>query len=103
MTARTILLVDDDADLRETLVEQLGLYEEFSVLEEPNAGKGIAALQVPCTHAAFECCNPRFKKWPNTDPPSSGDAHANCPASAELSTNKLLTGRSPSTVGTGGI
>jgi DNA-binding response OmpR family regulator len=45
MTARTILLVDDDADLRETLVEQLGLYEEFSVLEEPNAGKGIAAAR----------------------------------------------------------
>ncbi len=40
MTARTILLVDDDADLRETLVEQLGLYEEFNVLEEPNAGQG---------------------------------------------------------------
>lgn len=30
MTARTILLVDDDPDLRETLVEQLALYEEFS-------------------------------------------------------------------------
>jgi DNA-binding response OmpR family regulator len=41
MTARTILLVDDDQDLRETLVEQLGLYEEFAVVEEPNAGKGI--------------------------------------------------------------
>jgi len=41
MTARTILLVDDDQDLRETLVEQLGLYEEFSVVEEPSAAKGI--------------------------------------------------------------
>jgi DNA-binding response OmpR family regulator len=41
MTARTILLVDDDQDLRETLVEQLGLYEEFAVVEEPSAGKGI--------------------------------------------------------------
>lgn len=41
MTARTILLVDDDQDLRQTLVEQLGLYEEFSVAEEPNASKGI--------------------------------------------------------------
>ena len=27
MTSRTILLVDDDNDLRETLVEQLSLYE----------------------------------------------------------------------------
>ena len=41
MTARTILLVDDDQDLRETLVEQLGLYEEFAVLDEPTATKGI--------------------------------------------------------------
>ena len=42
MTARTILLVDDDNDLRETLVEQLALYEEFNVIEEPNATKGVA-------------------------------------------------------------
>ncbi|MAZ85357.1 MAG: DNA-binding response regulator [Hoeflea sp.] len=41
MTARTILIVDDDDDLRETLVEQLSLYEEFSILEESSASKGI--------------------------------------------------------------
>jgi DNA-binding response OmpR family regulator len=41
MTARTILIVDDDADLRETLVEQLSLYEEFSLLDEDNAAKGV--------------------------------------------------------------
>eukprot|EP01035_Chromulina_nebulosa_P046276 gene46276-62688_t len=41
MTARTILLVDDDQDLRETLVEQLALYEEFVVLQEASAAKGI--------------------------------------------------------------
>ena len=41
MTSRTILLVDDDNDLRETLVEQLSLYEEFATLEETTAGKGI--------------------------------------------------------------
>src|ERR1700754_2141976 len=41
MTARTILLVDDDNDLREMLVEQLSLYEEFSVLQEVTAGKGV--------------------------------------------------------------
>jgi DNA-binding response OmpR family regulator len=41
MTSRTILIVDDDADLRETLVEQLSLYEEFEVLEEATAGKGV--------------------------------------------------------------
>ncbi|WP_193174391.1 response regulator transcription factor [Oricola nitratireducens] len=41
MNPRTILLVDDDEDLREMLVEQLSLYEEFVVLEEGSATKGI--------------------------------------------------------------
>ncbi|MGF0539824.1 response regulator transcription factor [Agrobacterium sp. ES01] len=45
MTARTILLVDDDDDLRETLVEQLSLYEEFSLAQEDNATKGIHAAR----------------------------------------------------------
>ncbi|MBB6485366.1 response regulator transcription factor [Rhizobium lusitanum] len=48
MTARTILLVDDDNDLREMLVEQLSLYEEFNVLQEVTAGKGVqTARTVP--------------------------------------------------------
>ena len=48
MTARTILLVDDDNDLREMLVEQLSLYEEFNVLQEATAGKGVqTARTVP--------------------------------------------------------
>ncbi|PSH67022.1 MULTISPECIES: response regulator transcription factor [Phyllobacterium] len=41
MTARTILIVDDDADLRAILVEQLSLYEEFQIIEEDNATKGV--------------------------------------------------------------
>lgn len=45
MTARTILLVDDDADLRETLIEQLRLYDEFNVIEGENASKGIATVR----------------------------------------------------------
>jgi DNA-binding response OmpR family regulator len=45
MTARTILLVDDDNDLRETLVEQLKLYEEFAILQEASATKGIATAR----------------------------------------------------------
>src|SRR6195952_1639121 len=45
MTARTILLVDDDNDLREMLVEQLSLYEEFSVVQEANASKGVQAAR----------------------------------------------------------
>jgi CheY-like chemotaxis protein len=43
MTARSILLVDDDDDLRETLVEQLSLYEEFAISQEASATKGVQA------------------------------------------------------------
>jgi hypothetical protein len=39
MTSRTILIVDDDDDLRKTLVEQLALYEEFDVLQEPTPAR----------------------------------------------------------------
>ncbi|WP_028035592.1 response regulator transcription factor [Chelativorans sp. J32] len=45
MTPRTILIVDDDDDLRSTLVEQLALYEEFDLLSEPTASKGIQATR----------------------------------------------------------
>ncbi|RIK86391.1 MAG: DNA-binding response regulator [Hyphomicrobiales bacterium] len=45
MTARTILIVDDDADLRETLVEQLSLYEEFTVRQEETAARGLQAAR----------------------------------------------------------
>jgi DNA-binding response OmpR family regulator len=41
MTSRSILLVDDDPDLRETLAEQLSMHEEFQVLQEENASKGV--------------------------------------------------------------
>ncbi|UJW75392.1 response regulator transcription factor [Rhizobium sp. SL42] len=41
MTARTILLVDDDEDLRQILVEQLSHYEEFQLLQENNATRAM--------------------------------------------------------------
>ena len=41
MTSRHILLVDDDDALREALMEQLALYEEFHVICEATAAKGI--------------------------------------------------------------
>ncbi len=41
MTARTLLLVDDDDDLRETLAEQLSPYEEFSLLTGANANYAV--------------------------------------------------------------
>jgi DNA-binding response OmpR family regulator len=41
MTTRTILLVDDDDDLRQILVEQLSLYEEFALLQESNATRAM--------------------------------------------------------------
>src|SRR5690606_37990613 len=45
MTSRTILLVDDDNDLRGTLVEPLSLYEEFDVLEADTASKAIGTVR----------------------------------------------------------
>ncbi|QGZ35148.1 response regulator transcription factor [Stappia indica] len=41
MPARKILIVDDDDDLREALVEQLSLYDEFETQEAANAATGI--------------------------------------------------------------
>ena len=45
MASRTILIVDDDDDLRSTLVEQLALYEEFEILQEGTATKGIQSVR----------------------------------------------------------
>ncbi len=41
MTARKILIVDDDDDLRSALTEQLSLYEEFDTLEAETATGGV--------------------------------------------------------------
>lgn len=41
MSARKILIVDDDEDLREALVEQLSLYDEFEIQQAPTAAAGI--------------------------------------------------------------
>src|SRR5882762_1038813 len=41
MPARRILVVDDDDVLRESLTEQLSLYEEFETADEGTAAKGI--------------------------------------------------------------
>ncbi len=40
--ARKILVVDDDADLRESLTEQIALYEEFETASAENATEGMA-------------------------------------------------------------
>jgi DNA-binding response OmpR family regulator len=45
MTARHLLLVDDDDGLRDALTEQLSLYEEFETSCESNAAKGIQAAR----------------------------------------------------------
>jgi len=39
--SRTILIVDDDNELREALTEQLSLHDEFEVLAAENGAKGI--------------------------------------------------------------
>lgn len=45
MTERSILLVDDDNDLREALNEQLSLYDEFTIIQEETAAGGINAAK----------------------------------------------------------
>ncbi|MBV1703518.1 MAG: response regulator transcription factor [Hyphomicrobiales bacterium] len=42
---RHILIVDDDAELRGALAEQLSLHEEFAAHQAENALKGIAAVR----------------------------------------------------------
>ena len=44
-TKRTVLIVDDDDDLRTALVEQLALHEEFEPLGFENATKGVQAAK----------------------------------------------------------
>jgi DNA-binding response OmpR family regulator len=41
-TARKILVIDDDQDLRESLVDQLNLHEEFEVVSAGTATEGMA-------------------------------------------------------------
>ena len=41
MPVRKILVVDDDDMLRESLVEQLSLYEEFEIVPAETAAKGV--------------------------------------------------------------
>lgn len=43
--ARKILIVDDDTDLREALVEQLSLHEEFHALSVDTGAKGVIAAK----------------------------------------------------------
>src|SRR3954451_6060295 len=43
---RKILIVDDDAELRDALVEQLALHEEFESIAVDTGTKGVQAAQV---------------------------------------------------------
>ena len=44
-TARRILIVDDDEDLRETLRDQLALHEEFEILTAATAAQSVEAAK----------------------------------------------------------
>ena len=46
MTNRKILIVDDDSELREALVEQLALHEEFESIAVDNGTKGVQTAKV---------------------------------------------------------
>ncbi|HYD32624.1 MAG TPA: response regulator transcription factor [Azospirillaceae bacterium] len=49
-SAKTILLVDDDAALRQSLAEQLQLHEEFDTAEADTAAAALAAIR----HGVFD-------------------------------------------------
>jgi len=42
---RTVLIVDDDAELRDALVEQLALHEEFDAIAAESGTKGVQAAK----------------------------------------------------------
>ena len=42
---RTILIVDDDAELRDALVEQLSLHEEFHAVAVDTGTKGVQSAK----------------------------------------------------------
>ena len=44
-STRTILIVDDDTELRDALVEQLSLHEEFNAIAAETATKGVQAAK----------------------------------------------------------
>jgi DNA-binding response OmpR family regulator len=44
-TTRRILIVDDDTDMRDALVEQLALHEEFEAVAAENGTKGVQAAK----------------------------------------------------------
>jgi DNA-binding response OmpR family regulator len=44
-TTRKILIVDDDSDMRDALVEQLALHEEFEAVAAENGTKGVQAAR----------------------------------------------------------
>lgn len=44
-TARKILVIDDDDDLRESLTDQLALHEEFDTSSASSAAEGLAAAK----------------------------------------------------------
>ncbi len=45
MNKRRILLVDDDTELRKTLIDQLGHYREFDIAEASTAGEALSAVR----------------------------------------------------------
>ena len=66
MPARRILVVDDDDVLRDSLVEQLSLYEEFDIAQDSTAAKGVARARAePLDLVIMDVGLPaRHSRWP---------------------------------------
>jgi len=65
--ARKILIVDDDTDLRDTLVEQLSLHDEFEASAVDTAPKvPLQPKEYLAKYAAIACAPPSQFGWGST-------------------------------------
>ena len=64
--ARKILIVDDDTDLRDTLVEQLSLHEEFEASAVDTGAKGASAAKANSPDLVLMDVGLARYRWPRS-------------------------------------
>ena len=82
---RKILIVDDDAELRDALTEQLSLHEEFEAEAVENGSKGVQAAKTGTDRSRHHGCRParhrrpRSRAHPAQERLQGADHHAHRP------------------------
>ena len=64
--ARKILIVDDDTDLRDTLVEQLSLHDEFEASAVDTGAKGASAAKANAPDLVLMDVGLAGHRWPRS-------------------------------------